>query len=158
MSASSYEMVERAAVLTAGPSYDPDTGDISEEAWADWVQLVDDWASMAGDKLLALEAVLDRLSSEHGLHKQRASMHSARAKVLDTQGKRVKGLAVMLLERAAELTGEPKQRMTDGRFRHMPITENGELVGIVTIGDVVAARLEELSMERNALEGMIMGH
>jgi CBS domain-containing protein len=50
------------------------------------------------------------------------------------------------------------QRMTDGRFRHMPITENGELVGIVTIGDVVAARLEELSMERNALEGMIMGH
>lgn len=50
------------------------------------------------------------------------------------------------------------QRMTDGRFRHMPITENGQLVGIVTIGDVVAARLEELSMERNALEGMIMGH
>lgn len=50
------------------------------------------------------------------------------------------------------------QRMSDGRFRHMPITENGALVGIVTIGDVVAARLEELKMERNALEGMIMGH
>ena len=50
------------------------------------------------------------------------------------------------------------QRMTDGRFRHMPVTENGELVGIVTIGDVVKARLEELAMERNALEGMIMGH
>jgi CBS domain-containing protein len=50
------------------------------------------------------------------------------------------------------------KRMTEGRFRHMPITEDGVLVGIVTIGDVVAARLEELSMERNALEGMIMGH
>ncbi|MCM2562164.1 CBS domain-containing protein [Lutimaribacter sp. EGI FJ00015] len=50
------------------------------------------------------------------------------------------------------------QRMTDGRFRHMPVTENGALVGIVTIGDVVKARLEELAMERNALEGMIMGH
>ncbi|SDH97211.1 CBS domain-containing protein [Lutimaribacter saemankumensis] len=50
------------------------------------------------------------------------------------------------------------QRMTDGRFRHMPVTENNELVGIVTIGDVVKARLEELAMERNALEGMIMGH
>ncbi len=50
------------------------------------------------------------------------------------------------------------QRMTDGRFRHMPVTENGKLVGIVTIGDVVKARLEELAMERNALEGMIMGH
>lgn len=49
-------------------------------------------------------------------------------------------------------------RMTEGRFRHMPVVEDSILVGIVTIGDVVKARLEELSMERNALEGMIMGH
>ena len=48
--------------------------------------------------------------------------------------------------------------MTDGRFRHMPVVENGTMVGIVTIGDVVKARLQELSMEKNALEGMIMGH
>jgi CBS domain-containing protein len=53
---------------------------------------------------------------------------------------------------------EVLQRMTDGRFRHMPVTDNGELVGIVTIGDVVKARLEELAMEKHALEGMIMGH
>ena len=50
------------------------------------------------------------------------------------------------------------QRMTDGRFRHMPVVEEGILVGIVTIGDVVKARLEELAMEKLALEGMIMGH
>ena len=50
------------------------------------------------------------------------------------------------------------QRMTDGRFRHMPVLENGALVGIVTIGDVVKARLQELDMEKTALEGMIMGH
>jgi len=49
-------------------------------------------------------------------------------------------------------------RMTDGRFRHMPVVEDGKLIGIVTIGDVVKARLEELSMEKNALEGMIMGY
>lgn len=49
-------------------------------------------------------------------------------------------------------------RMTDGRFRHMPVVENGKLVGLVTIGDVVKARLQELSMEKSALEGMIMGH
>lgn len=49
-------------------------------------------------------------------------------------------------------------RMTDGRFRHMPVVEAGKLVGIVTIGDVVKARLEELSMEKSALEGMIMGY
>lgn len=49
-------------------------------------------------------------------------------------------------------------RMTDGRFRHMPIVEDGKLVGIVTIGDVVSAKLTELSMEKDALQGMIMGH
>ncbi|NCQ24718.1 MAG: histidine kinase [Rhodobacteraceae bacterium CG17_big_fil_post_rev_8_21_14_2_50_63_15] len=49
-------------------------------------------------------------------------------------------------------------RMTEGRFRHMPVIEDGKLVGIVTIGDVVKARLEELSMEKTALEGMIMGY
>ncbi len=48
--------------------------------------------------------------------------------------------------------------MTDGRFRHMPVVEDGKLVGLITIGDVVKARLTELAMERNALEGMIMGH
>lgn len=49
-------------------------------------------------------------------------------------------------------------RMTEGRFRHMPVVEEGVLVGIVTIGDVVKARLQELSMEKDALQGMIMGH
>ncbi len=49
-------------------------------------------------------------------------------------------------------------QMTEGRFRHMPVVEDGKLVGLITIGDVVKARLTELAMERNALEGMIMGH
>ncbi len=49
-------------------------------------------------------------------------------------------------------------RMTDGRFRHMPVVEDGRLVGIVTLGDVVKAQLAELAMEKDALEGMIMGH
>lgn len=49
-------------------------------------------------------------------------------------------------------------RMTDGRFRHMPVVEDGTMVGIVTIGDVVKARLQELSMEKAALQDMIMGH
>ena len=49
-------------------------------------------------------------------------------------------------------------RMTDGRFRHMPVVENGKLIGIVTLGDVVKAQLTELAMEKDALQGMIMGH
>lgn len=48
--------------------------------------------------------------------------------------------------------------MTDKRFRHMPVVEDGKLMGIVTIGDVVKARMTELAMEKDALEGMIMGY
>ncbi len=48
--------------------------------------------------------------------------------------------------------------MTEGRFRHMPVVEDGVLVGLITLGDAVKARLSELAMEKDALEGMIMGH
>jgi CBS domain-containing protein len=50
------------------------------------------------------------------------------------------------------------EKMTEGRFRHMPVLEDGALVGLISLGDVVKARLQELAMEKNALEGMIMGH
>ena len=48
-------------------------------------------------------------------------------------------------------------KMTEGRFRHMPVVEGGRMVGLITLGDVVKFRLEELAMEKDALEGMIMG-
>ena len=50
------------------------------------------------------------------------------------------------------------EMMTDGRFRHLPVMEGGRMVGLISIGDVVKARLAELAMEKGALEGMIMGH
>ena len=48
-------------------------------------------------------------------------------------------------------------RMTEGRFRHMPVMENGRMTGIVSIGDVVAYRLRELATEKSALEDMVKG-
>lgn len=50
------------------------------------------------------------------------------------------------------------ERMTAGRFRHLPVVEDGEMVGLISIGDVVKARLSELSVEKDALESMIKGH
>ena len=50
------------------------------------------------------------------------------------------------------------ETMTNRRFRHMPIVEDGVLVGIITIGDAVKAQISELSMEKDALESMIAGN
>lgn len=59
---------------------------------------------------------------------------------------------------AADSAIEIMQAMTTGRFRHMPVMEGARMVGFISIGDVVKMRLAELSMEKEALEGMIMGH
>lgn len=58
----------------------------------------------------------------------------------------------------ADQTDAVLQKMTDGRFRHIPVVDGGQLVGLISIGDVVKARLSELSMEKDALEGMIKGY
>ena len=49
-------------------------------------------------------------------------------------------------------------QMTEGRFRHMPVIEDDVMVGLISLGDVVKAQLAHLAMEKDALEGMIMGH
>ena len=59
--------------------------------------------------------------------------------------------------RVTDTADQVLHAMTEGRFRHMPVMEGDQMVGLISIGDVVKARLSELSMENDALEGMIMG-
>lgn len=47
-------------------------------------------------------------------------------------------------------------QMTAGRFRHLPVVENGKLAGIVSIGDVVKHHIAEVEMEASALRGYIV--
>jgi CBS domain-containing protein len=48
------------------------------------------------------------------------------------------------------------EAMTRGRFRHLPVVRRGELLGLVSIGDVVKARLEETRHETEALRAYIV--
>ena len=47
--------------------------------------------------------------------------------------------------------------MTQGRFRHMPVVDNGKLAGLVSIGDAVKARLDALESEAEHLKEYIGG-
>lgn len=100
------------------------------------------------------------------------------ALVVSSDGRSIDGIlserdiARGLHERGAGLLGEPvsgvmtaevhsctpdvsvtdlAQLMTDRRVRHVPVVEDGGMVGIVSIGDVVKARLDELEEERKQL-------
>ena len=48
--------------------------------------------------------------------------------------------------------------MTDGRFRHVPVTDVGLLAGIISIGDVVNARVRELEQETHHRTNYISGY
>jgi len=52
-------------------------------------------------------------------------------------------------------TEELMRLMTELRIRHVPVVQNGELLGIVSIGDVVKSRITELETERTALADYI---
>ena len=83
-----------------------------------------------------------RAIAEHGANalEQRVSSHMTK-KVM-TAEKISTAISVM-------------QRMTAGRFRHMPVLHDGELAGLVSIGDLIKHRLAELEDEQQALKEYI---
>ena len=46
-------------------------------------------------------------------------------------------------------------QMTEHRIRHVPVIEDGELVGVVSIGDVVKSRITQLEFERDQLDSYV---
>ena len=54
-----------------------------------------------------------------------------------------------------DTVAELMERMTEGKFRHVPVVEQGRLVGIVSIGDVVRLRVEEMEHDAQALQEYI---
>lgn len=50
---------------------------------------------------------------------------------------------------------EVMERMTRGRFRHMPVVRNGALIGVVSIGDLVKFRIEQAEREAEEMRSYI---
>lgn len=51
--------------------------------------------------------------------------------------------------------GSLMSSMTEHRVRHIPVIENGEIVGLVSIGDAVKYRMDQLEFERDQLENYV---
>ncbi|WGD55823.1 CBS domain-containing protein [Bradyrhizobium sp. CB1650] len=54
-----------------------------------------------------------------------------------------------------DTVAELMETMTTGKFRHLPVVDNGKVVGIISIGDVVKRRVQEYETEQEALRDYI---
>jgi CBS domain-containing protein len=77
------------------------------------------------------------------------------AAALDQQVGQVMTRKVMTCTEA-ETVASLMERMTQGKFRHLPVVERGRLVGIVSIGDIVKHRLGEMENESSAMREYIL--
>jgi CBS domain-containing protein len=83
-------------------------------------------------------------------------------RALGTKGTSILDLQVQDLMTAEVIGCKPEdtaisvlEKMTDGRFRHLPVIEEARMVGVNSIGDVVQARITEVQSENAALTEMI---
>jgi CBS domain-containing protein len=56
----------------------------------------------------------------------------------------------------AESVATIMERMTAGKFRHLPVVDQGRLVGIVSIGDIVKHRVQEMESDSVAMRDYIL--
>ena len=84
---------------------------------------------------------------------------------LTTRGKKILDLTVREVMSTSVPTCAPSdsitasmRTMTDKRARHLPVVEAGKLCGLVSIGDVVKARLDDFELENRVLRDMARSH
>jgi CBS domain-containing protein len=104
------------------------------------VLVLDDDSSVAG---IVSERDLVRAFASHG------------AKAMELEARHVMTRDVVTCD-PDDSIDQVMGTMTRGRFRHLPVIRRGELLGLVSIGDVVKARLEEAAHETEALKAYIV--
>jgi CBS domain-containing protein len=57
--------------------------------------------------------------------------------------------------KSSDTVGAIMEKMTTGKFRHLPVIDDGKIVGLISIGDVVKSRVREFEHEQEALREYI---
>jgi CBS domain-containing protein len=74
--------------------------------------------------------------------------------VLDAKVQQIMTAVVQTCEPGHDVDAVMAQ-MTEHRIRHVPVIDDGELVGVVSIGDVVKSRITQLEFERDQLDSYV---
>jgi CBS domain-containing protein len=74
--------------------------------------------------------------------------------VLDAPVRQIMTAVVQTCEPGHDVD-ELMAQMTEHRIRHVPVVDNGELVAVVSIGDVVKSRITQLTFERDQLDNYV---
>ncbi len=74
--------------------------------------------------------------------------------VLDAPVSQIMTAVVQTCEPGADVD-ELMAQMTEHRIRHVPVLDNGQLVAVVSIGDVVKSRITQLTFERDQLDSYV---
>ena len=74
--------------------------------------------------------------------------------VLDAPVQQIMTAAVQTCEPGHDVDALMAQ-MTEHRIRHVPVLDDGQLVGVVSIGDVVKSRITQLEFERDQLDSYV---
>ena len=96
-------------------------------------------------------AAVDGIVSERDVVRQ---LHARGSELLDAPVSAIMTAQVLTCSPDDELT-EIGALMTDNRIRHLPVVINGRLAAIVSIGDIVKARMDQLATERDLYEAYI---
>jgi CBS domain-containing protein len=102
--------------------------------------------------------VVDRLDQVAGIVSERDLVHAIASHgtpALELEASQVMTRNVVSCD-PDDSIDQVMQTMTSGRFRHLPVVQRGELIGLVSIGDVVKARLTETEREKEALRAYIV--
>jgi len=98
---------------------------------------------------VAVDGILSERDIIHGLARMGPQLLDAKVEQLMTR----RVFTCTPRDSIADLMAE----MTKRRIRHIPVVQDGELAGIISIGDVVKARLDEMEYETSSLRSFIAG-
>jgi CBS domain-containing protein len=102
--------------------------------------------------------IVDRLDRVVGIVSERDIVHALAthgAPALELEASEVMTRNVVTCD-PDDSIDQVMETMTRGRFRHLPVVRRGELLGLVSVGDVVKARLQETEHETEALRAYIV--